>query len=104
MALARAVYGAPCLLVLDEPNASLDMEGDRALLMALETLQQRGCTIVLITHRPALTARAHKLLILNQGSQQRFGSVREVMTELQQMSAANQSALKPEPQTVEVQG
>ncbi|MCW6525398.1 type I secretion system permease/ATPase [Yersinia ruckeri] len=104
VALARAVYGDPCLLVLDEPNASLDMEGDRALLMALEALQQRGCTIVLITHRPALTARAHKLLILNQGSQQRFGSVREVMTELQQMSAANQSALKPEPQTVEIQG
>ncbi|CAM3480195.1 MULTISPECIES: type I secretion system permease/ATPase [Yersinia] len=104
IALARAVYGDPCLLVLDEPNASLDMEGDRALLMALDALQKRGCTLILITHRPALTARAHKLLILNQGQQQRFGPAGEVMSELQQLNAANQPALKREPQTAGIPG
>lgn len=104
IALARAVYGDPCFLVLDEPNASLDTAGDRALLTALDVLQKRGCTLVLITHRPALTARAHKLLILNQGQQQRFGPAGEVMAELQQLNASNQPELKRAAQTTGIPG
>ncbi|GAB7262975.1 hypothetical protein DaDZ19_46470 [Dickeya ananatis] len=58
--LARAMYGDPCLLVLDEPNASLDSDGDKALMQAIVALQKRGATVVLITHRPALTTLAQK--------------------------------------------
>ena len=61
-------------------------------------------TLVLITHRPALTARAHKLLILNQGQQQRFGPAGEVMAELQQLNASNQPELKRAAQTTGIPG
>ncbi|MGM3172562.1 type I secretion system permease/ATPase [Dickeya lacustris] len=93
--LARAMYGDPCLLVLDEPNASLDSEGDQALTRALVAMQKRGATIVLITHRPALTTLAQKILILNQGNQQRMGLARDVLAELQPRTAANQAQIKP---------
>ncbi|MBP2850104.1 type I secretion system permease/ATPase [Dickeya oryzae] len=91
--LARAMYGDPCLLVLDEPNASLDSDGDKALMQAIVALQKRGATVVLITHRPALTTLAQKILILHEGQQQRMGLARDVLTELQQRSAANQARM-----------
>ncbi|WP_226051342.1 type I secretion system permease/ATPase [Dickeya chrysanthemi] len=91
--LARAMYDDPCLLVLDEPNASLDSEGDQALMQAIVALQKRGATVVLITHRPALTTLAQKILILHEGQQQRMGLARDVLTELQQRSAANQARM-----------
>ncbi|MEI7288799.1 type I secretion system permease/ATPase [Dickeya dadantii] len=93
--LARAMYGDPCLLILDEPNASLDSEGDQALMQAIVALQKRGATVVLITHRPALTTLAQKILILHEGQQQRMGLARDVLTELQQRSAANQARMNP---------
>ncbi|WP_404802303.1 type I secretion system permease/ATPase [Brenneria izbisi] len=93
IALARAVYGNPCLLVLDEPNASLDNEGEQALAQAITHLQQRGATIVLITHRPALTALAHKTLIISQGRQQCFGPTKQILTELQHHRAVSQSPM-----------
>lgn len=95
IALARAVYGGPRLLVLDEPNASLDSEGEVALAQAISQLQQRGATVVLITHRPALTTLAHKILVLNQGRQQRFGPARDILSELQSRRAANQPQMAP---------
>ncbi|MFP9230686.1 type I secretion system permease/ATPase [Pectobacterium cacticida] len=90
IALARAVYGEPCLLVLDEPNASLDNDGELALAQAISHLQRRGATVILITHRPALTTLAHKILVLNQGRQQRSGPARDVLSELQSRRAAKQ--------------
>jgi ATP-binding cassette subfamily C exporter for protease/lipase len=71
--LARAIYGNPRLVVLDEPNANLDDAGDRALLQAVLMLKQSGTTLVLITHRPQIMAVMDRVLVLEQGRIARFG-------------------------------
>lgn len=65
--LARALYGDPQLLVLDEPNANLDDAGELALLRAVEDLKARGKTVVLITHRGGVLQRVDRLLVMQQG-------------------------------------
>jgi ATP-binding cassette, subfamily C, type I secretion system permease/ATPase len=65
--LARALFGAPRLLVLDEPDASLDHEGDTALLAALATARARGSVVVITTHRPRLLAGVDLVLMLKEG-------------------------------------
>ncbi len=82
IALARAVYGAPKLVVLDEPNASLDAEGDEALAAALATLKQRGTTVVLVSHRPALMRHVDRLAILRDGALDICGPRDEVLARL----------------------
>ncbi|MGY2437489.1 ATP-binding cassette domain-containing protein, partial [Escherichia coli] len=62
--LARAVYGLPALIVLDEPDANLDEAGEQALLAALDRLREQGRTLVLVSHRPALLKGADQLLLL----------------------------------------
>jgi ABC-type protease/lipase transport system fused ATPase/permease subunit len=79
IALARALYGTPRLVVLDEPNANLDREGEEALLAALQRLRKEGVTVVLIAHRPSLLGSADKLLVLREGSIDLFGSRNEVL-------------------------
>jgi ATP-binding cassette subfamily C exporter for protease/lipase len=71
--LARALYGQPALVVLDEPNANLDEEGEAALLRAVQGLQAQGKTVVLISHRPGVVGVADRLLILREGSVQASG-------------------------------
>lgn len=73
IALARALYGDPQLVVLDEPNANLDLAGEAALKAALADLKARGVTVVLIAHNPALTAALDKLLVLRNGALEMFG-------------------------------
>ena len=85
--LARALYGNPVLVVLDEPNASLDEAGDEALLQAITHTKQRGASVVLVTHRPQILALADKLLILREGQMQAFGPRDQVMEALQQAMA-----------------
>ena len=82
--LARAVYGLPSLIVLDEPDANLDEAGEQALLAALERLRDQGCTLVLVSHRPALLKGADQLLLLRGGQMQAFGPATRVLQELQQ--------------------
>lgn len=65
--LARAVYGNPVLVVLDEPNANLDDVGEAALLRTVQELKSKGCTVFLITHRPSIVGVADRLLILQDG-------------------------------------
>ncbi len=65
--LARALYGEPKLIVLDEPNANLDDAGEAALFKAVQRLKAKGVTVFLITHRPAAVAVADNLLILRDG-------------------------------------
>ncbi|MCZ8384323.1 type I secretion system permease/ATPase [Achromobacter xylosoxidans] len=79
IALARALYGRPRLVVLDEPNASLDDAGEQALLDALGRLREAGATVVLVTHRPKVLAATTHLLLLRDGQAQRFGATHEVL-------------------------
>jgi ATP-binding cassette, subfamily C, bacterial exporter for protease/lipase len=71
--LARAIYGNPVLIVLDEPNANLDEAGEAALVKTVQDLKARGSTVVLITHRPGVVALADRLLLLSDGRIQAEG-------------------------------
>ena len=95
LGLARAMYGDPSLIVLDEPNSNLDEVGEAALLQAIQDLRQRGKTIVLITHRPSVLGATTKLLVMNEGSVQLFGPTKDViaaMNEATQKAIAQQQA------------
>jgi ATP-binding cassette subfamily C exporter for protease/lipase len=82
--LARALYGKPKFVVLDEPNSSLDEAGDAALANAISTLKQLGTTFVVMTHRTSVLGVADKMLVMREGVQQAFGPRDEVLTALQQ--------------------
>ena len=82
VALARAMYGEPRLVVLDEPNASLDEAGERALLNMLLACKARGATVVVITHRTTLMPAADKLLVLPDGQTMMFGPRDDVLAAL----------------------
>jgi ATP-binding cassette subfamily C exporter for protease/lipase len=90
LGLARAMYGDPSLIVLDEPNSNLDDIGEMALVHAVRDLRQRGKTIVLITHRTTLIGVTTKLLLLREGSTQMFGPTGQVMAALQQAAQKTQ--------------
>ncbi|CAK0777406.1 hypothetical protein CCP4SC76_6360002 [Gammaproteobacteria bacterium] len=80
--LARAVYGLPRLLVLDEPNSNLDDQGEAALAVAVAQLKAQGSTLILISHRAAILNQVDKILLLNQGQIQLYGPRAEVLTRL----------------------
>jgi ATP-binding cassette subfamily C exporter for protease/lipase len=90
LGLARAMYGDPALIVLDEPNSNLDEVGEQALVHAVFDLRQRGKTIVLITHRPSAIGATTKLLMMRDGSVQLFGPTKDVLAAI---AEANQKAL-----------
>jgi ATP-binding cassette subfamily C exporter for protease/lipase len=90
--LARALYGDPALLVLDEPNSSLDGEGDNFLLSALAQAKARGAALVVVTHRPQVLELADKLLILRDGQMQAFGPRDQVVEALKQAIAKSRPA------------
>lgn len=91
--LARAMYGDPSLIVLDEPNSNLDDVGERALLAAIVDLGNRGKTIVIITHRTSIISATTKLLLLREGALQMFGPTDQVLAELNKQKQAAQQAL-----------
>lgn len=97
IALARAVFGHPRLLVLDEPNASLDAEGEAALAQAIQTLKADGATIVLIAHRVGLISQADKILVLRQGQTDLFGPRAEVLAKLSGQNPGSQATRPPRP-------
>jgi PrtD family type I secretion system ABC transporter len=83
LALARAVYGEPSLVVLDEPTSNLDGEGDIALAMCIGELKRRGVTVVLIAHRPETIRVADTVLALHEGTAALFGPRADVLERLQ---------------------
>ena len=83
IALARALFGRPRLLVLDEPNASLDHAGEQALLHAINEAKADGTTVVMIAHRPSIVSVADKLLVLKDGVVEQFGPRQEIMKAVQ---------------------
>jgi len=80
--LARSMLGDPAFMVLDEPNASLDAEGEDALLKAIETMKAKGSTIIVISHKPGIFRSADKLLVLREGRIDLFGPKDQVMQRL----------------------
>jgi ATP-binding cassette, subfamily C, type I secretion system permease/ATPase len=79
MALARALYGEPFLVVLDEPNSNLDADGETALLKAVAGVRQRGGIVVVIAHRPSALQPLNKVLVLANGRVQAFGDKDKVL-------------------------
>ncbi|MCC8941319.1 type I secretion system permease/ATPase [Bradyrhizobium sp. Arg68] len=80
--LARAVYGNPSFVVLDEPSSNLDAEGDNALADCIVQLKKRGTTVVIISHRPATISVVDKILVLREGTAEMFGPRLEIMSRL----------------------
>lgn len=87
IALARALYGDPCLIVLDEPNASLDQEGDAALTAALLAARKRGAAVVVITHRASGLAACDRALVLKDGRIAALGPKESVLRDLMKPAA-----------------
>ena len=79
IALARALYGQPRLVVFDEPNSNLDHEGDQALIAVLRRLSEERVTVVIIAHRPSLLSGVDKLLVLRDGMMDTFGPRGDLM-------------------------
>jgi ATP-binding cassette subfamily C protein EexD len=90
--LARALYGEPRIVVLDEPNSNLDEVGEAALGNAIQRLKQKQTTIIIITHRNNVLANVDKLLILNDGLVSVYGPKDQVIAHLQQQQAQAQAA------------
>jgi PrtD family type I secretion system ABC transporter len=95
LGLARALYGRPCLLVLDEPNAHLDAASEESLLRAIGAAKAEGTTVVIIAHRPSMVSLADKLLLLRDGAVEMFGSRADILPRITRQAihpAANLSA------------
>jgi ABC-type protease/lipase transport system fused ATPase/permease subunit len=83
IALARALYGEPKLVILDEPNSNLDGAGEQALAETLKALRGQA-TVVVVTHRSTLIQHVDKMLVLDAGKVQHYGPTAEVMRAMQQ--------------------
>lgn len=92
IALARAVYGTPALVVLDEPNSNLDAEGDAALTRAVTALREANRTVIVMAHRPSAIAAVNKLLMIRDGRQVEFGDKAEVLQKITQQANAERAA------------
>lgn len=82
--LARAFYGNPRIVVLDEPNANLDQEGEQALEKALEEAGRAGTTSIIITHRPSIATKCDRVMMLRDGQIELYGPAQEVLQRLAQ--------------------
>ena len=94
VALARALYGDPFLIVLDEPNSSLDSDGESALGAAIANAKQRGAIVIIIAHRRSLLAACNKLLVLANGAQQAFGPRDDILRKMTPQRLAQAMHLK----------
>jgi len=80
--LARAVYGEPRFMVLDEPNSNLDDQGERELVEAIHRIKSEGCTIVIISHRMMVLQAVDKILVMKEGMPVNFGERDQVLASL----------------------
>jgi ATP-binding cassette subfamily C protein len=79
VALARALYGAPFLVVLDEPNSSLDSDGEEALTRAIRSVRERGGIVVVVAHRPSALSAVDQVLVMANGQQVAFGLREDIL-------------------------
>lgn len=88
--LARAIYGNPRLIVLDEPNSNLDDVGERALGVALQKLKETGATVFIVSHRPNILSRLDRVLVMSGGTISLYGERDRVIAELAAQQAKGQ--------------
>jgi ATP-binding cassette, subfamily C, type I secretion system permease/ATPase len=100
--LARAMFGRPKLVVLDEPNSNLDGDSEAALIRALERLKANGTTVILVSHRPTLVQGVDKVLLLKEGAMEMFGPRAEVLKRL--MTPPRPAGEAPPPAPVRLEG
>jgi len=103
--LARAMYGDPSVIVLDEPNSNLDEVGEAALVTAMKSLKEQGKTVFLITHRTNIIGVADRILLLADGAIMHYGPTAEVVAAMQSRAAqaaqeARGAQASPEPQPI----
>lgn len=79
IALSRALYKSPFLVILDEPNSSLDNEGEQALIRAIAAARRQGSIVIMVAHRPNILQTVNKILVLSDGTQKAFGPRDEVL-------------------------
>ena len=87
IALARAVFGSPKYLILDEPNSNLDDQGEKELVLALNRIKSSGCTTLVITHRTMILQCVDKMLVLKDGQRAAFGAKNDVLAALTKQQA-----------------
>jgi ATP-binding cassette subfamily C exporter for protease/lipase len=85
LAIARAIYNDPVYVVMDEPNANLDDDGERALVELIRQLKEQGTLVIFSTHRPKLVAAADIALVLHDGGQAAFGTLSDVIQGAKQL-------------------
>lgn len=89
LAIARALYGNPKYVVMDEPNASLDEAGENVLIQAVSVIKAMGSSVILTTHRPRLVAVADNLLVLRAGTQVGYGATKDMLRAVQNLQLVN---------------
>ena len=99
LGLARAVYGMPRFVVLDEPNANLDMAGDAALTKAIKTLRAAGSTVIVMAHRPSVLSAVNKLMVLTAGTVGAFGDRDVLLAEDYKTDKKPREIAMPKPET-----
>jgi ABC-type protease/lipase transport system fused ATPase/permease subunit len=104
LAIARAFYGIPKYIVMDEPNANLDEVGESVLAQAVDYLKKQGCTVIITTHRPRLVGVVDSLLVLRAGRQVGFGPADEMINAVRnlQVVSTESEAQKENAQEVQV--
>lgn len=93
LGLARAMFGNPSFIVLDEPNANLDNDGEQALIGALQHLKEEGVTVIVVGHRPSILQGADKMLVLRDGMIELFGPRDEILAK------TTRAVIRPVPST-----
>jgi PrtD family type I secretion system ABC transporter len=96
--LARAVFGAPRVIILDEPNANLDQAGENALAATVRDLKADGAALLIVGHRPSTLAQADKVLVLKEGKVELFGHREDVIGRLRLAASAQQRAVPTKPE------
>ncbi|AZO07752.1 type I secretion system permease/ATPase [Mesorhizobium sp. M3A.F.Ca.ET.080.04.2.1] len=91
VALARALYGEPFLVVLDEPNSNLDSDGDDALATAIQRVRQRGGIVIVVAHRPSALSNVDQLMVIAGGTVQAFGPKESILAAVANAAAAQRS-------------
>ena len=87
LGIARALFGQPKLIILDEPNSNLDELGERELLKSVEQVKEWGSTVIIITHRTSILTLTDKLLFLKDGFIENFGERDQVLRSLKETNS-----------------